>query len=373
MTDELATLTFLLDWQAAELAAVQHMRTLGFIDAHSTAGGADGGIDALSSEAAAQVKFYTNPIGRPEIQRLRGAAHEYRLALFYSTGGYTNEAVTYADQAGVSLFLMDVYGRCQPVSNWASLLVEPEHIEERRESLEELKAIRYWLAAAAFQSDLTRYREFAQKFPLAAEEAALFTYVISGLELHVSGFRAALKSKSFPEADTSFQEIQLRTALLSWITTPTLKENYANIEEASVEGWRRDTEISDHLLQRASQGVRELNDFLGKAFEGCAQYAPAGVSIDNLVDKQTVRSVGVLLVVTLDASVLNAELTGALKTSVVVGVERARQQAKVAFEHIIQLLNNAKLTDSTRSMVGNMLRAESIASRVLLQLQANAD
>jgi len=85
MSDEQTpTRTFLVDWHAAELAAVEHMRTLGFIDAQATAPGADGGIDAQSNEAAAQVKFYANPIGRPEIQRLRGAAHEYRLALFYS-------------------------------------------------------------------------------------------------------------------------------------------------------------------------------------------------------------------------------------------------------------------------------------------------
>jgi hypothetical protein len=72
MSETLVSPTFLSDWQAAEIAAVDHMRVLGFIDARPIWAGADGGIDAQGSEAAAQVKFYANPVGRPEIQRLRG-------------------------------------------------------------------------------------------------------------------------------------------------------------------------------------------------------------------------------------------------------------------------------------------------------------
>jgi hypothetical protein len=87
VTEILINPTFLPGWQAAEIAAVEHMRSLGFIDAQTTAPGADGGIDAQSSDAAAQVKFYANPVGRPDVQRLHGASYAYRLALFYSTGG----------------------------------------------------------------------------------------------------------------------------------------------------------------------------------------------------------------------------------------------------------------------------------------------
>jgi hypothetical protein len=371
MADELTTLAFLIDWHAAELAAVEHMRALGFIDAQATAPGADGGIDAQSSEAAAQVKFYANPIGRPEIQRLRGAAHEYRLALFYSTGGYTSEAVAYANEAGVSLFFMDAYGRCRPASNFASLLVEPEHVEERRERLEELQAIRYRFAAVAFETDLTLYQQFALMFHLDAEEALLFEHVISGLEQQVDGFRAAVEAKSFADADTAFDEIQKRTALLSWITSPILKNHYVDIEDAISEGWRRDELVPDHLSQRAATGVTELSDFLGKAFDGWAQNAPDGLSLDDLVDSQTARRAGALLAVTSDPSILTPDLVRELKISVIGGVERARQQAKVGFEHIIKLLINAKLNDGARGMVAYMVRAERIASRVIRQLEAS--
>ncbi|MFF2773154.1 restriction endonuclease, partial [Streptomyces bacillaris] len=176
MSDPEPPLAFLLDWQAAELAAAEHLKSLGFIDAQRTQSGADGGIDVESSEAAAQVKFYANPVGRPDVQRLRGAAHGYRIAVFYSTGGYTKEAVEYADQASVALFFMDPYGRAESLSQLASVLTESELVQDRRERLEELKAVRYRFAAASFERDLRLYEQFYRLAPMSPEETPAYEH-----------------------------------------------------------------------------------------------------------------------------------------------------------------------------------------------------
>lgn len=371
MSDEQTpTRTFLVDWHAAELAAVEHMRSLGFIDAQATAPGADGGIDAQSSEAAAQVKFYANPIGRPEIQRLRGAAHEYRLALFYSTGGYTEEAVTYANDAGVSLFVMDAYGGCEPVSSFANLLVAPEHVEARRERLEELQAARYRFAAVALDSDLALCQEFARKFGLPVGEAEVFNHVVSGMRREVDRFRGAVESKSFAEADIAFGEIQTRMALLSSVGSPILCSQYADIEAAIAEGWLLDAEVQDHILQRVAAGVTGLRGLLDTAFDGWAE-GTVGLRLDDLVDSQTTRSARALSVAGLDPSILTPDLLRELKISVIGGVEQARQQAEAGFVQIIRLLSNANLNEGVRGMVAYMLRAERIASRVIAQLEAS--
>lgn len=371
MTDEQApSLRFLVDWHAAELAAVEHMRALGFVDAQPTASGADGGIDAQSSEAAAQVKFHANPIGRPEIQRLRGAAHEYRLSLFYSTGGYTNEAVAYANEAGVSLFVMDAYGRCEPASNFANLLVAPEHVQERSERLGELQAIRYRFAAVALEADLALHEEFARWCKFSAGEAAVLDHVIAALRQEVDRFKTAFESRSFVDAKTSFGEIQTRLALLSWITSPNLNAQYGDIEEAIAEGWRIDIDVHVGLLQRAGTGVMDLRALLEKAFDGWSQET-VGLRLDNLVDSQTIRAAGSLRVVEYDPSILTPDLLRELKVSVVEGIERASRQAKAGFEQIIKLLQNVNLDDGVREVVADMVRAERTADRVIAQLEAS--
>jgi hypothetical protein len=223
VTEILISPTFLPDWHAAEIAAVEHMRSLGFIDAQTTAAGADGGIDAQSSDAAAQVKFYASSVGRPDVQRLLGASHAYRLALFYSTGGYTAEAVAYANQAGVALFLMDPYGMCESASDFARLLVEPKLIKERKGRLEDLRAARYLFAIAATESDLNLFIEFKRNIEMEQEEDALFAHVLADLQTVVRDFRVAVESKRFELADIAFSEIQGRTTFLSWVTGPTLR------------------------------------------------------------------------------------------------------------------------------------------------------
>jgi hypothetical protein len=99
------------DWVDAEHLAAWHMsRRLGFEDATVTKSGNDGGIDVESADAVAQVKHHTNPVGGPEIQQLRGAAHGRNAALFYALSGYTTAGERFADKAGVALFRYDIYG-----------------------------------------------------------------------------------------------------------------------------------------------------------------------------------------------------------------------------------------------------------------------
>lgn len=61
-------------WQDAEVLAAEHMRGIGFLDAHTTPPGVDGGIDVLAQRAVAQVKFHATPVGAPSVQQLAGIA-----------------------------------------------------------------------------------------------------------------------------------------------------------------------------------------------------------------------------------------------------------------------------------------------------------
>lgn len=94
-------------WQMAEELAAAHMQSIGFADAKRTATGADRGLDVLAAEAVAQVKHTAQPVSAPTVQQLVGAAHGRGAALFYSTAGYTKQAIEYAEHAGVALFTID--------------------------------------------------------------------------------------------------------------------------------------------------------------------------------------------------------------------------------------------------------------------------
>lgn len=115
-----------LHWEDAERLAASHMRSFGFSDARTTPAGADGGLDVVSHWGAAQVKFFSNPVGRPDVQKLRGAAHGQQRALFYAMSGYTPSAVEFADQAQVALWQFDQYGRVWPVNGLAKAYRKPE-------------------------------------------------------------------------------------------------------------------------------------------------------------------------------------------------------------------------------------------------------
>ncbi|WP_136975276.1 restriction endonuclease [Streptomyces californicus] len=103
-------------WQDAELAAADHMRSLGFTDARVTGAGADGGIDVVARDAVAQVKHYSQPIGVGPIRELRGVADSHHHLLFYASGGYTASARQFADEREVALFSIPELGHITPLN-----------------------------------------------------------------------------------------------------------------------------------------------------------------------------------------------------------------------------------------------------------------
>lgn len=115
-----------LSWQAAEQMAANHMRAFGFSDARTTQAGADRGIDVVSKWGVAQVKYFSKPVGRPDIQKLRGAAFGRQRVLFYALTGYTSAAVEFADEVEVALFQFDQYGMVWPINGRAKAYRKPE-------------------------------------------------------------------------------------------------------------------------------------------------------------------------------------------------------------------------------------------------------
>ncbi|MGQ4330690.1 restriction endonuclease [Streptomyces hayashii] len=113
-------------WQDAELAAVDHMRSLGFTDARVTGAGADGGIDVIARDAIAQVKHYSQPIGVGFVRELRGVADSHQHLLFYASGGYTKSAQQFADERRVALFSILELGHITPLNTAAA------HLSSRR-------------------------------------------------------------------------------------------------------------------------------------------------------------------------------------------------------------------------------------------------
>jgi hypothetical protein len=111
------------DWRDAEELAVWHLgTTLALRAVRTTGAGADGGVDVEAPGLAAQVKFWAQPVGAPELQQLVGAALG-RVTVFYSLQGYTQQALRYAEAAQVALFEFSVYGDVVPVNEFAHLAV----------------------------------------------------------------------------------------------------------------------------------------------------------------------------------------------------------------------------------------------------------
>ncbi|MBT9257198.1 restriction endonuclease [Phycicoccus sp. MAQZ13P-2] len=98
----------LAPWELAEDLATDHLRSLGFRNAHRAPSGSDGGFDVEGRGVVAQVKYRTTPVGRPDVQRLVGANQHGALTVFYARAGYSQSAIDYAQQTGVALFVLDV-------------------------------------------------------------------------------------------------------------------------------------------------------------------------------------------------------------------------------------------------------------------------
>jgi hypothetical protein len=93
-------------WKAAELNAAAWMRHWGYADATAEPGGPDGGIDVRATGALGQVKNRPSQVGRPDIQRLLGAAMDHPGAelFFFSAGGFSTAAIEEANRRGIALF-----------------------------------------------------------------------------------------------------------------------------------------------------------------------------------------------------------------------------------------------------------------------------
>jgi len=129
----------------AEIVAAEWLRYFGFADAVVTGNGADGGIDVESSLAVAQVKFKGVQTGRPELQQLFGvASHFGKHAFFFSLSEYSQVAINFADEAGISLFKFDYQGQPVAVNALAenflpseSLLWDQDEFEDEGEEIED--------------------------------------------------------------------------------------------------------------------------------------------------------------------------------------------------------------------------------------------
>ncbi|MEJ6553408.1 restriction endonuclease [Microbacterium esteraromaticum] len=92
--------------EGAERIVEAWMRHLGALDAEVTRYTADGGIDVASASWIAQVKHHQGVIGVAAIRELAGvAAIDGRSALFFTSTGYAEGAVDFADKAGMGLFV----------------------------------------------------------------------------------------------------------------------------------------------------------------------------------------------------------------------------------------------------------------------------
>ena len=103
-----------------EEVAAEWLRFWGYLDARKTESGPDGGADVVASEAVAQVKAWMTPVGSPEIQQLKGVAHDGRMAMFFSLTDYTAAAQEFAQKAEIVLFRFAGYdGSIEPSNDHA--------------------------------------------------------------------------------------------------------------------------------------------------------------------------------------------------------------------------------------------------------------
>lgn len=121
-----------VNWQEAERRACRFMIRIGFSDATVTPKGADGGVDVASSAAVAQVKARRQRTSRPDVQKLFGVAQaESKQALFFSTSGYSAEAIGFADRNNIALFELSGDDSIEPINRPASELQSAGHSSNR--------------------------------------------------------------------------------------------------------------------------------------------------------------------------------------------------------------------------------------------------
>ena len=95
-------------WQDYEAAAAAYLRQLGYHNVIGNQAGSDGGVDVrVPGELVGQVKFEQGKTGRPVIMQIFGVAAQQGVrALCFSHAGYTKQAITWANEAPVALFVL---------------------------------------------------------------------------------------------------------------------------------------------------------------------------------------------------------------------------------------------------------------------------
>lgn len=118
----------LRSWQDAEHHAAAWMRYLGYTDAAVTPPGPDGGLDVVAERAIAQVKAEGHLTGAQVVRQLAGltvgGTHRRKDIVFFSTFGYSRDAVATAEEIGVALFRFADRGEAVPESSAAKRLLE---------------------------------------------------------------------------------------------------------------------------------------------------------------------------------------------------------------------------------------------------------
>ncbi|MGO2746236.1 restriction endonuclease [Microbacterium sp.] len=140
-------------WQVAENIAETHLNELGFFRVQRTVSGADGGLDVIGQGVAAQVKLLRTPVGSPDVQRLRGAAHRVDNAVFYAhrSSGYSRSALRIADDSDVALFTYDLDGTVAAVNQYAAEIESPLGSMQRAIAQTNVASVRW--AAVKFVTD----------------------------------------------------------------------------------------------------------------------------------------------------------------------------------------------------------------------------
>jgi len=95
-----------VSFHGAELLVADWMRHLGILDAHVTPSTADGGVDVDSDTHVAQVKHYKGNVSVVALRELFGVASaRTKTPLFFTSAGYTGDAIRFADAIQMPLFV----------------------------------------------------------------------------------------------------------------------------------------------------------------------------------------------------------------------------------------------------------------------------
>ncbi|MCU0154570.1 restriction endonuclease (plasmid) [Curtobacterium flaccumfaciens] len=228
----------------AEELAAGHMRAMGFTDARRTTAGADGGIDIIiATDAVAQVKHLAVPVGSPDVQRLRGAAHGIGHAVFYASGGYSAQAVAAADRSGVALFTFATTGEANGANAHAERL-EHGADPERARALMEAGEVAMQEAKAALDGANTLANSVGNQLREAATPADL---VIRWLTEFVARSRRLLDV--FTRETTQWATAIERDETLADFAT------FAEAMQLLRESAERNLEVGRADLKRARRGA----------------------------------------------------------------------------------------------------------------------